>query len=106
MLAHRLILLLFLFTLSSPAIASATDAKAIDADVDVTLKDFSEKVTGSEDFLKTAKGILVFPAIYKAGFIFGAEYGNGALRVNGKSVDYYNTVAASFGFQIGAKRPR
>lgn len=87
-----------------PASALAADAKAIDADVDVTLKDFAEKVTGSDDFLKTAKGILVFPAIYKAGFIFGAEYGEGALRINGKTVDYYNTVAGSFGFQIGAEK--
>lgn len=88
----------------SPALALAADAKAIDADVDVTLKDFAEKIPGSDEFLKTAKGVLVFPAIYKAGFVFGAEYGNGALRINGKTVDYYNTVAASWGLQIGAEK--
>ncbi len=87
-----------------PASAFAADAKAIDSDADVTLKDFAEKITGSDEFLKTAKGVLVFPAIYKAGFIFGAEYGDGALRINGKTVEYYNTAAASFGFQIGAEK--
>ncbi len=87
-----------------PAFAVAADANEIDADVDLTLKDFAEKITGSDEFLKTAKGILVFPAIYKAGFVFGAEYGNGALRINGKTVDYYNTAAASFGFQIGVEK--
>lgn len=92
------------FSLFPPAHAVAADAKEIDADVDATLKDFEEKVAGSGDFLKTAKGILVFPAIYKAGFIFGAEYGNGALRIDGKTVDYYNTASASWGLQIGAEK--
>jgi lipid-binding SYLF domain-containing protein len=89
---------------ASPGVSLAADAKEIDADVDLTLKEFAEKITGSEDFLKHAKGVLVFPSIYKAGFIFGAEYGTGALRVAGKTVDYYNLAGASFGFQIGAQK--
>lgn len=87
-----------------PAPAWAADAKEIDADVDLTLKEFQEKITGTEEFFKSAKGILVFPAVYKAGFIFGAEYGTGALRVNGTSVGYYNLAGASFGFQIGVQK--
>ena len=31
-------------------------------------------------------------------------FGEGALRVGGKSVDYYNIASASFGFQIGAQQ--
>jgi lipid-binding SYLF domain-containing protein len=46
---------------------------------------------------------LVFPTIVKAGFGFGGEYGEGAMRIGGKTAGYYNTVAASFGFQIGAQ---
>jgi lipid-binding SYLF domain-containing protein len=87
-----------------PASASAAEAKEIDADVDLTLKEFTEKVTGTEEFFKSAKGILVFPAVYKAGFIGGAEYGEGALRINGKTVGYYNVVGLSFGFQIGVQK--
>ena len=87
-----------------PASASAADAKEVDADVDLTLKEFQENITGSDEFIKTAKGILVFPAVYKAGFIGGAEYGEGALRVNGKTVGYYNVVGLSFGFQIGVQK--
>jgi len=38
-----------------------------------------------------AKGILVFPSIVKAGFLFGAQFGEGAMRRQGKTVGYYNT---------------
>ncbi|TAJ24021.1 MAG: hypothetical protein EPO64_10100 [Nitrospirae bacterium] len=89
-------------SLSTPAFAA--DAKGIDADADFALKEFTEKIAGSEEFLKSAKGILVFPALYKAGFIFGAEYGDGVLRIGGKTVGYYNLAAASFGFQAGAQK--
>ena len=45
----------------------------------------------------------MFPSIYKAGFMFGAQYGDGALRQGGKTVGYYNTVAASYGLQAGVQ---
>src|SRR5207247_2576217 len=51
-----------------------------------------------------AKGILVFPAMVKAGFMFGGQIGEGALRKNGKVVAYYNSVAASYGFQAGVQK--
>ena len=50
-----------------------------------------------------AKAVLVFPNIVKAGFLFGAQYGEGALRVRGKTVGYYNTAAASYGLQAGVQ---
>ena len=83
--------------------AGAASAKSIDFDVDEALVNFDKQVKGSKGFLKKAKGVLVFPSVIKAGFGIGGEYGEGALRVNGKSVDYYNTIAASIGFQIGAQ---
>jgi lipid-binding SYLF domain-containing protein len=33
----------------------------------------------------------------------GGEYGEGALRVGGRTAGYFNTIAASFGFQLGAQ---
>src|SRR5438093_13668297 len=51
-----------------------------------------------------AKGILVFPAMVKAGFMFGGQIGEGALRKNGRVVAYYNSVAASYGFQAGVQK--
>ncbi|MDH5426787.1 MAG: YSC84-related protein [Nitrospirota bacterium] len=81
----------------------AATAREIDVSVDVALEKFHEHVKGGEEFLKTAKGVLVFPRVLKAGFGFGGEYGEGALRIDGKTVDYYNTAAASFGLQFGAQ---
>ena len=45
--------------------------------------------------------MLVFPDVVKAGFGIGGETGDGALLIKGETVDYYNTSAASIGFQIG-----
>lgn len=83
--------------------AVAATAKEIDASVDVALEKFEKEVGGAKQFLESAKGLLVFPNVIKAGIGFGGEYGEGALRINGKSVAYYNTIAGSFGFQLGAQ---
>jgi len=45
----------------------------------------------------------VMPGVTKAAVGVGGEYGEGALRVQGKSVGYYNFGAASYGLQIGAQ---
>ena len=34
----------------------------------------------------------------------GAQYGDGALRKKGKTVGYYNSVAASYGLQAGVQK--
>jgi lipid-binding SYLF domain-containing protein len=51
-----------------------------------------------------AKGILVFPSMMKAGFMFGGQIGEGALLKGGRTVGYYNSVAASYGFQAGVQK--
>ncbi|MFC1666367.1 YSC84-related protein [Candidatus Omnitrophota bacterium] len=83
--------------------AFAATAKQIDANVDASLKHF-ESIVGAKEVIKKAKGILVFPKVFKAGIGIGGEYGEGALRINGKTVDYYGTGAASIGFQIGGQK--
>ena len=83
--------------------AVAATAREIDVSVDVALESFEKDVAGSKPFLAGAKGLLVFPKVIKAGVGFGGEYGEGALRIGGKTVDYYNTMAASFGLQFGAQ---
>ena len=82
----------------------AATAKEINVSVDVTLKNFFKDIKGAKAYLKTAKGVLVFPSVYKAGFGIGGEYGEGALRIRGKTIEYYSTVAGSFGFQLGAQK--
>tara|TARA_R110002072_G_scaffold136124_3_gene278302 strand:- start:7607 stop:8119 length:513 start_codon:yes stop_codon:yes gene_type:complete len=83
--------------------ASADSAQEIDIKVDAALERFRAEVQGGDRFLQAAAGIMVFPGVLKAGFGVGAEYGEGALRINGTTVDYYSTAAASVGFQFGAQ---
>ena len=87
--------------LAAPPVHAASGAE-IDPEVDQALADF-RKIDGATAFLGIAKGVLVFPKVYKAGIGIGGEYGEGALRVGGKTVDYYSTAAASIGFQLGAQ---
>ncbi len=81
----------------------AASAEEIDIKVDAALDRFKQEVDGAERFLGRANGVLVFPEAIKAGFGIGGEYGEGALRIGGSSVDYYNTASASIGFQLGAQ---
>ena len=95
---------LALFVCSGMAFAKS--AKEIDIGVDVALEEFTQDVKGGKEFLHSARGVLVFPSVIKAGIGIGGEYGEGALRINGKTVDYYSTAAASIGFQLGAQSKR
>ncbi|MGZ8196498.1 MAG: lipid-binding SYLF domain-containing protein [Methylosarcina sp.] len=79
-------------------------AAQIDRDVDFALSELYENNPAARKLAKQAKGILVFPRIVKAGFMVGAQYGRGgALRVRGRTVGYYNSVAASYGMQAGVQ---
>ena len=76
--------------LSGPALAAS--AKEIDVGVDEALVKFEKEVKGGKDFIEHSKGLLVFPQVIKGGAGFGGEYGQGALRIDGKTVDYYSTL--------------
>ena len=86
---------------SSPALAA--DPAGLDKDAFAALDALYEKVPKAKELGATAKGILVFPAIAKAGFIVGAQYGDGVLIQNGKVTANFNIAAASFGYQIGVQ---
>ncbi len=81
----------------------AATAKEIDVSADAALEKFSREVKGADDVLKSAKGVLVIPRATQAGLIAGGEYGEGALRIDGKTVEYYSVAAATFGLQLGAQ---
>lgn len=83
--------------------AQARSAKEIDVSVDVALNRFKNEVPGAQEFLANAKGVLVVPNVIRVGFGLGGEYGEGALLVGGRTVDYYSLAAGSLGFQIGAQ---
>jgi lipid-binding SYLF domain-containing protein len=83
--------------------ALAASAADIDAKSDRALKSLLETNEGARALADRAKGVLIFPSIIKGGFLVGGAYGEGALRVGGRTAGYYRSVAASYGLQIGAQ---
>lgn len=98
------ICLMFAFGIFLETPSYAKTAKEINAEVNAALNLFSQHVKGGKAFLNAAKGVLVIPNIVKAGLGVGGQYGEGALRIGGKTVEYYSLVAGSVGFQIGAQK--
>jgi len=84
-------------------LAFAASAKEIDAGVDEAIAKFEGEVKGGKSFLESSKGVLAFPKVLKGGAGFGGEYGEGALRIAGKTADYYNMFQGSFGLQLGGE---
>lgn len=84
--------------------AQAATKGEIETGADRALERFYQEVPDGKVLVKKAKGVLVFPAVFKAGIGLGGEYGEGALQIHGKTVDYYNTAAASIGFQLGLQK--
>jgi lipid-binding SYLF domain-containing protein len=83
--------------------AAAGTAGEINAGVNATLARLYRQIPGTNALAARAAGVLVFPTVIKAGMGIGGEYGEGAMRVGGKTVAYYNTISGSFGFQLGAQ---
>jgi lipid-binding SYLF domain-containing protein len=101
------ILLVFAFivgALAGPNPAAAASAAEIDRNAQKALQDLYAKSPTAKALGEKAIGILVFPGIVKGGFIVGGQYGEGALIKDGKTVAYYNTLAASYGLQAGLQK--
>jgi lipid-binding SYLF domain-containing protein len=81
----------------------AGTAGEINAGVNATLDRIYRQIPGTRALANRAAGVLVFPTVIKAGIGVGGEYGEGAMRVGGKTAAYYNTISASVGFQLGAQ---
>lgn len=95
--------ILLLCSLLFTQFSLAKSANVINADVDAAIQKFEREVPGGAKFLSKVKGYLVFPAVIKGGFIIGAEYGEGALRINGNTKHYYSMTSGSVGYQIGGQ---
>ncbi len=85
----------------NPKPGIAGSAAELDRDADKALIDLYTQSSEAKALAERAKGILVFPKIIKGGFIIGAQAGEGALRKNGKTAGYYNSIAVSYGLQAG-----
>ena len=87
---------------SAPTSYKGSVAYRIDKDSRASLHKLLASNKDARNLKKNARAILVFPNILKAGFGFGAHIGDGTLiDSNGKTMGYYNTFAASYGFQAG-----
>lgn len=100
----------FLLTLVMAAVSlvpmgstQAATGKEIDKSSQSALQKLYRTKPLAADVAKSAKAILVFPGIVKAGLVFGGSYGEGELLTGGKVEAYYNSASASWGLQAGAQ---
>jgi len=98
-----IILALAAMPLMRPSPVMGASAAELNREAAAALQTLYEREPSAKTLGAKAKGVLVFPSIIKAGFVVGGQYGEGALRKGGKTVAYYNTVAASYGLQAGAQ---
>ncbi len=97
------LLLVLVMFMASFGTAMAASKSKIDRQVAAAIEEFKEIVSGGEDLLEDAEGYLVFPKVTKAGLFIGGEKGEGALIIDGDTVAYYQTLAASIGLQMGVQ---
>jgi lipid-binding SYLF domain-containing protein len=97
-----LVMLAMICTFSSAAMAKT--GEEIDKEADMTLQRFYKEVNGGKEIAQQAKALLIMSNVTKAGFVLGGTYGQGALRVGGKSTGYYNLIGGSYGFTFGAQQ--
>lgn len=96
-------LVLAILLLCTPGMSLADTAYQINCDADFALKNLYQTIPAAKKMAASAKGILVFPEIIKGGFLIGGQYGEGVLRVGGKTTGFYRSIAASYGLQAGAQ---
>jgi lipid-binding SYLF domain-containing protein len=84
--------------------ALAEDRVDLDADARAAVESLYKQVPAAKALGEHASGILVFPAVVKASFIVGGQYGEGVLLKGGKTSGYYNTITGSVGYQAGVEK--
>jgi lipid-binding SYLF domain-containing protein len=88
----------------NPATALGASASEIDRSATQALATLYETTPEARALADKAKGVLMFPDIVKGGFIVAGQYGDGVLRVRGRTRGYYRSVSASVGFQAGGQQ--
>jgi lipid-binding SYLF domain-containing protein len=84
--------------------ARAASAQELTRNASQALRDLYAKEKSARVLGEKATAVLVFPGIVKAGFMFGGQIGEGVLFQNGRVAGYYNSIAASYGFQAGIQK--
>jgi lipid-binding SYLF domain-containing protein len=90
-------------SMGSISVASAATAEDLDRDSLQALQTLYKAEPVAKTLAQSAKAVLVFPNVIKAGLVFGGSYGEGVLLKGSKVIDYYNSVAGSWGVQVGAQ---
>ena len=93
-----------LIVFASLATASAMPAAELREKSEAALEHLLKTKPGTRELADKAVGVLVFPEVIKAGFMVGAQRGDGVLFRDGKAVGYFNTTSASYGFQAGVQK--
>jgi lipid-binding SYLF domain-containing protein len=93
---------------SMQVVAQEPTQTPAEADAHAAVAKLMAATPAAKDLLSAAKGVLVFPSIVKAGFIIGAQYGNGVLLEGNSEKGFYatgnyNIAAASYGLQAGVQ---
>ena len=101
--ANLVLTLLCTALLGTANLAHGASAAEIEARSDAAMERLLDTAPEARFLLDRAHAVLIFPRVLKAGFGVGGEYGEGVLRQNGESLEYYSTAAASIGFQLGAQ---
>ena len=90
-----------LFAMTQTSVLYAADRAELNKRITATKSEFIALKPANASLLNKAAGVLIFPRITKAGVGVGAEYGEGALQVGGRTVNYYRISAASVGLTLG-----
>jgi lipid-binding SYLF domain-containing protein len=104
----RRLLLIFALVFGTSALsippARAGSAKEINRESRAALQQLYSTIPAARRAGDSASAVLVFPSILKAGFIVGAQHGEGTLFSRDKTLGYYRTSAASYGLQAGVQK--
>jgi len=81
--------------------AHAAGTDDLNRDSDQALQMLYRTHPFAAELAKSARAVLIFPNIVKAGFFFGGAYGEGELKQGSKIDGYYNSLSGSWGLQAG-----
>lgn len=95
---------LLTLTVMLPSSAWTASFEELNRNGPAALEKLLLKNTEARRLAATAKGILVFPGILRAGFMLGAQIGDGVLLKDNVPTGYYNSIAASYGLQAGIQK--
>jgi lipid-binding SYLF domain-containing protein len=100
---YALAALIGLVAMAGGGVAVAATAAELNTNGAAALSRLYAAAPKAQTYSRKALAVLVFPRIFKAGFMVGAQTGDGVLFVRHTPAGYYNISAASVGMQVGGQ---